>query len=183
MLELAIWVSAMSRATVRRGFTLVEVMMVLVIGAIVTGVGTISYASFQNRFALSGAVENVKGGVTKARFEALRRNRMVGFVWNATNSQFEVRLHNSRSVLPAGWDCIANTTLIDTIDVDRAIGVTLAPANQNIAWAPSGIGTRCDGTSLAGRYEMTLADNTTRLCFSAPGRVRVVGGTGACPTD
>lgn len=166
-----------------RGFTLLELMVVLVIGGTITGLAVSGYGRYQDRYLLSGTIENVKGAVTKARFEALRRNRVVGFVWNAGDSQFEVRLHDSRSILPNGWNCIANTTVIDTIDVDEAIAVELIPGTQNIAWAPSGIGTRCDGTSLLGRYELTMGDNASRLCFSAPGRVRVVGGIGECPVD
>ena len=61
----------------RRGFTLIELMIAVTLIAVLLAVAIPSFLEFRQRAALRGAADQVLVFWGDARFEALRRNRMV----------------------------------------------------------------------------------------------------------
>ncbi|NIP80990.1 MAG: prepilin-type N-terminal cleavage/methylation domain-containing protein [Gemmatimonadetes bacterium] len=63
--------------TRRSGFTVIEMLIVMVLGAIILGVGTKSYARAENRRAVINARDAMILTAYRARSEAVRTGRMI----------------------------------------------------------------------------------------------------------
>lgn len=74
-----------STLTMQRGFTLIELMFTIVVLAIFLALAMPSFAEFRERGATRGAAEQLLSNYAAARFEAVKRDRLVkiGFVRDA----------------------------------------------------------------------------------------------------
>lgn len=66
------------------GFTLIEMMVVVVIIAIATTLGIPSYRAWMQNTQIYNAAESAENGLQKAKAEAVRQNRNVEFVLGTT---------------------------------------------------------------------------------------------------
>lgn len=66
------------------GFTLIELIIVVAVVGILTAVGAVALGA--GRFAVNQGAQVVSGAVTKARFEAIRRNRTAQIVFDTTGT-------------------------------------------------------------------------------------------------
>ncbi|MGI9024798.1 MAG: GspH/FimT family pseudopilin [Burkholderiaceae bacterium] len=78
------------RAARQAGFTLVELMVTVSIGAILASVATPSFTSFIRNTEVRGSSESLTQGLQFARTEAVRRNQQVCFDWSGTGTGWTV---------------------------------------------------------------------------------------------
>jgi type IV fimbrial biogenesis protein FimT len=62
-----------------RGFTLIEMVVVVAIVGILVGLGASSYSAWVANSRIRTAAETLASGLSAARNEAIKRNRLVGF--------------------------------------------------------------------------------------------------------
>ena len=79
--------------TLRDGFTLMEMLLVVMIGAMLLAMGTRQYNSVSNQRAVANAANAMVLTASEARSEALRTGRLV-YMWVRPDSNL-VRLGNS----------------------------------------------------------------------------------------
>jgi type IV fimbrial biogenesis protein FimT len=74
-----------------RGFTLIELMVVVVIIAVTTGLAAPSFRLMLANYRVRGGAEGIVNGLNQARAEAVRRNTPVSFILSGTGSGWTVR--------------------------------------------------------------------------------------------
>lgn len=83
-----------------KGFTLVEILVVLVIISIVSAIGYPSFANISQRAEFKAEVSNLVGQLQRARFEAIKTHSYV--VVQASLNGYKIFLDNSRTKGQAG---------------------------------------------------------------------------------
>ncbi len=87
------------RATL--GFTLIELMIALTIGALLVTLGMPSFASFLRDSEIRSTAESVANGLRVARIEAARRNLPVSFTFVGGGASWAVNQVNDASLIQA----------------------------------------------------------------------------------
>lgn len=167
------------------GFTLIELMVTITLGAIVMGIGVPSYQNLVVKNRIQTQADEIRSSLAMARVEAIRRglrvrvcpgtNGCVGANWHdGWNSFVDRNNDNTR-------DDAANETALE-VHIRLDGGSTLTGANNVIF--------RSDGTVVRARTMILCtadsdAQHRRRIGISSVGRVRVcrppAAGEPACP--
>ncbi len=159
------------------GFSLVELMVVLVVAAIVLGIGVPAFADFIATNRMAATVNDLVSGLHLARSEAVKRRTNSSICasddWNTPNPTC-----NAAGRLADGW----------IVFVDCSVP---PPAQGGICGPPNLIVDAFDTVySTHGPMPDTIADNTTvwpvgteYVSFGANGFPRTIAGQGQPKTD
>ncbi len=165
------------------GFTLVEMMVVVVIIAIATTLGIPSYRAWMQNTQIYNAAESAQNGLQKAKAEAVKRNSNVTFVllgaspdwvssWTVTDVTSGATIESrsggegSKNVAAKGWTVDPATGIATTT---QATTVTFSNLGGVVANAPS-LG-EIDFSSAAGNRNLRVTiglGGITRMCDPDP---------------
>lgn len=92
----------LSTQSTQKGFTLVELMVVVAILGVLTALAFPAYREMVQNSMIRGAAESIQSGLQQARIEAIRRNARVQFVIPvATNSAWTIECVTVAADCPA----------------------------------------------------------------------------------
>lgn len=80
-----------------RGFTLLEVVVVLAIVAILAGVGTFSVVNYRPAYRLREAARELASTIQNARFEAIQRNASCAVSYNVPGTSYLSFVDNNQN--------------------------------------------------------------------------------------
>lgn len=163
-----------------RGLSLVELLVVLVIGALVASLATPSFTEVVRRQQLAVAANDLLGAIVQARSQAVARGRMVllapldaaGQDWS---QGWTVFIDHDRNRRPGGADEIiaVHGPLPDGVLVELAMTSNTAP--QYIAY--NGAGRSCsdsnDNSARFGTLSLFHGDGIRRIKINMLGRARL----------
>jgi prepilin-type N-terminal cleavage/methylation domain-containing protein len=109
----------------RRGLTLIELLCVLAIIGLATGVAIPRFVDLRDRLAVHGATTTLMQSLADARHAAQRWDRVTAFTADTSRRVVAVR---------AGRDTV------DQLQLGDLFGVTLRTTRDSIAYYPTGIG-------------------------------------------
>jgi type IV fimbrial biogenesis protein FimT len=185
-----------------RGFTLVEVMVVLTIVGIVLAFGTPSFVAYLQGAKLASSAQSYLSGVQLARAEAIRRNLLVQFVLTDTPVA-TANFQNAAVLSVTGQNWLVRvfnptTAVFDLIEAKSALegsysssgtapvqiaGTATPPAVFDGSISFSGFG----GTTTGGVYALDLQNPSGGACAPAGPmrcpRIRVAAGGRALLCD
>jgi type IV fimbrial biogenesis protein FimT len=101
-----------------KGFTLIELMIVLVIVSLAAALGLPSYRTWVQNTQIYNAAESVQNGLQKARAEAVKRNATIEFVLG-TNPPWLIQLHGNGLACPI----VPGTTLTTLLECSTTEGI------------------------------------------------------------
>jgi prepilin-type N-terminal cleavage/methylation domain-containing protein len=117
-----------------RGFTLVELMIVLTIFAILLAIAAPSFDNLIKKMTLVGAANEISSGLQYARAEARRANRTTEFKLDSTNHKWEVRLEGDATAT----GLLLENTFSDRIVVPKVVAMKFLPSGRMVrSAAPS----------------------------------------------
>jgi prepilin-type N-terminal cleavage/methylation domain-containing protein len=151
-----------------RGYTLVEVLAVLVMAGVLTGFAITSWNRSRGNLEASSLVGEIQSGLQAARFEAIKRNRPVAFTLES--GQFVTRVKSSTAPTTCGnqsGDIVLNR--ISTSNFQFSMN-----AGGGMMWAANGLTRQCGSTAFyAGTIGIREGTATVRsLVISSAGRVQ-----------
>jgi prepilin-type N-terminal cleavage/methylation domain-containing protein len=146
-----------------RGFSLVEVIMAMLIGSILTAAAIPSVKSGINNYRLNSAVAMAKWSIQSTRFQALAKGYPYQVVFNATNANYQIQN------LPSG------TTYANVgSTVPLASWPMTFSANTTINFLPNGFVTATVGSNI---FSITYQGSCQVITVSNYGNVGVTTGT------
>lgn len=151
-----------------RGFTLIELMIVLAIIGIAAGIAAMSSRGTLANARLNGATRQLYSDMQNVRLRAVKEGRK--WAVQSTDNSYDVRNTGTDTL----WN--ANDEVIKTIDVATTYpGVTITPASSRYAFNPNGT------LGVTATVTLTVTnDSGTKsktLCYStSTGNVRIVEG-------
>ncbi len=127
----------------KAGFTVIELLIAVAIIGILASIGFVRISPPSARLLSN----DIKAMVHQARYEAVKRNRPIAFVWNEAEDGFEIRLDSaSSSVLAAcGGDTLLTSKAV--ADYPRTAVSTDMPTS-GLVWLPTGQGRACNGAPM-----------------------------------
>lgn len=176
-----------SRRDLNRGFSLIEVMVVVAIIAILGGLAAPEFAASIKRYRVNALSEELIGSIQLARSEAIRRGFPVLMV-RTTGCGATLVDANDWS---CGWEIVVDTNsngakttgepVLQVFSVVSSYGVMhpgLGDVMQLNVWGQAqGVGQRFVLTPPEG----VSGTATTTLCLNAGGRIRKLVGDATCP--
>jgi type IV fimbrial biogenesis protein FimT len=133
----------------QRGFTLMELVVVLALASLIIGIGVPNFRDFQRNNRLTVAANDVLGGVIVARTEALRRQITISMCQSATPEDEEAATCGDGS----GWIVFEDPDADCTVDAGEE-------------WI----------SSVTVATDVTANSNATCISFATTGFKRVVAG-------
>lgn len=164
------------RTAAQRGFTLIELMLVIIVMAILVGIGAPSFRDLVLSTRIKNAASDIYGALVLARSEAIKRGTNVtitpvssswinGWAVAVTVSGTTTTLRNQDAIANLKIDCPAGTTCADTITFrrdGRLSGVT-GPVSFVVDTAetvtPRRVPMRCVTINVSGQVNV-LSDNS-----------------------
>ena len=153
------------------GFSVVELLVVLLVIAIVTAVGLIGFQKSSRSFNLAGATRNLSGYLEKARIDSVRRHGGASVDINSTSSY-------TANIDFSGMG--AATALTVNLPTGTTLSYTLPPATTSIDPSSTPITITYDWHGrTANTVLLTLTDSTAGVVASTV----IVGSAGDLSTD
>ena len=156
-----------------RGFTLIEMMVVIVLMAVMLGLALPSFSGLVERYRVEGMAKALMASISDARAEAARRGVKV-----TMQQRTECRGRD----WSCGWETQVGsgdaTEILKRQDPDGRVSIEKSPAGT-MSFDPMGHSTG------AGRFRLRPADsadssNIVAVCLALGGRVRLGKGDGSC---
>lgn len=150
----------MLKAQVRRGFTLIELMVGIAVFAFVMAMGAPSFSTWIQNGQIRTATEAIQNGIHLARAEAVRRNVPVRF-------QLTDTLTNACALSTSGSNWV--------VSLDAAAGLCNEAPSADLAapTAPRVIQSRAGGE---GSANAAIAADQSSIVFNGLGRVTPIPG-------
>ncbi|WP_432725739.1 GspH/FimT family pseudopilin [Variovorax sp. W6] len=156
-----------------RGFTLIEMMVVIVLMAVMLGMALPSFSGLVERYRVEGMAKALVASVTHARAEAARRGKTV---------VIQQRADCRGRDWSCGWDTLVGSgNTIETLrrqDPDDRVAIE---KNTGGAMSFDAMGHSTGATSFGFRPSGSdSSSNAVAVCLSLGGRVKLVKGDGSC---
>lgn len=175
-----------------RGFTLLEVMVVVAIMAILTALAAPSFSGVLERWRVQQAIENMKSTIYYARTEAIKRGGKITVVKTPLSSACPQATDTQE--WSCGWNVIVDTNDNGTLDTGEEILQTVASykAVNVINRSSSGQarfkvdrwgqinGLGAQGFTFSPEGPGVSSPNTATLCISSGGRIKANLGEVTC---
>ena len=147
-----------------RGFTMVELLLVVAIGVILTAISIPQVKSGMNRYRLQGAVASSTWAIQSARYQALMAGYPYQVVFTASNNQYQIQ------DLPVGATTYANVGTA----VPLSGSAVVLRANTTLQFKPNGFVTATAGAlnfkiTYQGVCERVTVTNYANITLSAIG--------------
>lgn len=140
------------------GFTMLELVMTMTLLMAVSGLALMNWRPVANRFEVNGFARNVQAGLQRSRFEAIKRNRVVVFFWDAAQQSFQTVVKSPTNVgcdVDSGDLVLAPVPLPSTPSLRDALSIQgTFVVEQGIAWKANGLTASC--SNFAGTGGNTL---------------------------
>jgi prepilin-type N-terminal cleavage/methylation domain-containing protein len=154
----------------RRGYTMIELLVVMVIAATMSAVAVPMIWNALKSMHLSSAVQSVTGAISSTRYQALRYGYPFQLTLNTTPLTYQV----SSEPTTAAGAATSFTNVGNAVSISGTSGVTLN-ANTTIQFNPSGTAqliTGGTGFSLDGQtFTIAYAGRTSTVTVSSVGYV------------
>lgn len=151
------------------GMSMIEVLIVIAVLGILMGIG-VSRISPPSSRLLSN---DIKSMLYQSRYEAVKRNQPVAFVWDAQSQTFQVRLDEASSDVADQCDGERVLVTKPVADYPR-VSVTVDMATNGVVWLPSGQGRTCAGAPMvAGQIRVTSGEKEKVVSFTLGGKVSI----------
>ncbi|MHB1188709.1 GspH/FimT family pseudopilin [Thiobacillus sp.] len=165
-----------------RGFTLVELLVVLAVGAILLAIAFPGYAFLVNSSRLAAVTNELVSAIQLARSEAVKRGTRVT-VCKTDNAMAAMPACNTAASWQQGWLVFVDggtRGVVDTGDTllrlqDRApVAVTITASNYStyISYKPSGI-SQGPNNLANGKLYVCVAGEQRDIVVNSTGRVRL----------
>jgi len=142
----------------RRGFTLIEVVIVLTIIGIMASVAIRAIGSSSVKGSVRSAMDALATMHAVAKQSAIQRGRQTKLVLSSTNMNVQILARNTAGT---GWDTVQTT------EFDDRFNVSLRSTRDTLTFNPRGIGGELSATTVI-LYRSTFSDTLT---ISAAGRL------------
>lgn len=156
-----------------RGFTLIEMMVVIVLIAVMLGLALPSFNGLIERYRVEGMARALMASVSHARAEAARRGKTV---------TIRQRPECKGQDWSCGWDTVAGSgnaiELLKRQDPDGRVAIEKSPSG---AMPFDAMGYSTVGASFRFRpSDSENSPNAATVCLALGGRVRLVKGSREC---
>jgi prepilin-type N-terminal cleavage/methylation domain-containing protein len=128
----------MKRAS--RGFTLIEILMVLVLVGIMLRVALPFFRTATNKSSVRGAMDAIASMHARAKGVAVQRGRIAGMIMDASSGKVYVVVRNTGAT---AWDTVGRVE-----NMQSRFGVTFTTTQNAIAFSPRGIGADVAATTI-----------------------------------
>lgn len=145
-----------------RGFTLIEMMMVVVIGLIVAAMSIPTVNNVMNTYRLRAAVSSVTGAIQTTRYQAISSGYAFQIVLNKANTTFQVQSDPGRTGTFAN---VGNAIPLASSSIAVALG-----ADTTLQFRPSGLVQATTGSTT---LTLTFGGKTETITVSNYGNVKV----------
>jgi type IV fimbrial biogenesis protein FimT len=152
-----------------RGFTIIEVLVVITVMGILLAVGLPAYAIWAQNLRIRSAAESVQSGLQIARATAIARNTQAILVFQPASLSYFVYTVPNPGTPPTDWQdpYLDNPLLVDVIrrhnaaDDAAGMGVTFKDGNYMVAFSPLGAtAANPDGSNRLELVQITSATST-----------------------
>jgi len=142
-----------------KGFTLIELMIVMAIFGVLAGIMTPSFLAWRDRSRVKGDASELRAVFESAKLRAIKHNTNVVVTFPDTTSYQAFVDTNDNGARDAGEDIIANRTLTPgvTITEDTFIGQDMAFNSRGMANGPNSTGTITMTSSGGERYSVVVS--------------------------
>lgn len=153
----------------RSGFTALEMLIAVAIVGILLTVGFVRLSPPSSRLLSN----DLKALIHQARYEAVKRNRPVAFVWQPDRNVFEVRVNNVSALVTAactGTSVLGRKAVADYPNTTVTVGI---PTN-GFVWLPTGQGRACNGSPMVSSdVQVDDGRSTLRVEITMGGKVTI----------
>ncbi|MEO0353432.1 MAG: GspH/FimT family protein [Cyanobacteria bacterium P01_A01_bin.3] len=163
------------------GFTMLEVVMAMTLLSALTGLAVMNWRPMANRLEINGFANNIQAGLQRSRFEAIKRNRVVVFYWDAAQQSFQTVVKSSTNIgcdVDSGDQVLAPVLLPSTPGLRNALSVQgTFVSEQGIAWKANGLTASCSnfegtgGNTLEIRFDNLSGARDVDIAISLGGGV------------
>jgi len=174
-----LWVIVMNR----KGFTLIETVVVLAILAILSAVAVPAFISWLPDYRLKGSSRDIYGAMSKARSSAARQNTVAVMTFSLPNDTYTVFLDNGPGAAAGNWALDATETIIATGSMGDGIDMYGSTLNGVGSIPPNTYGYNAMGlpqTPLTGPYEVHLKNSNNKYMgvrVNAAGTLSIITST------
>ena len=159
-------------ARLNRGYTLIEILVVLTVIGILFSVGYVGYRDFSRRQSLAGAAKIVQGDLRKAQQNALSGIKPGGAACLGTNTldgyYFRV---TSGSTYEIGAACSGGNVVTDTVSIPENITISI-PSPNPIIFKVLGTGTNISTGDALVTLTQGATNDTQTILIGSGGDVR-----------
>jgi type IV fimbrial biogenesis protein FimT len=168
----------------QKGFNIIELMIVVAIIGVITGMAVPAFANMIQRNDLKAALESFKSDMQWARTQAIKRSQSI--IVSRTAGDLGQWCYGFTQKIPAtktSCNCMqTDTTASDYCDVKRVLGIEFSTINQILATSRNNTINFRRGTVKANGITFSSQNYAARVMFSDTGRVRICTPD-ALPTD